>query len=128
MPGVTLCVVGQSPTAKLLALADREPAIRITGRVEDIRPYVREASVYVVPLRIGGGTRIKIFEAMAMGKAVVSTSIGAEGLPVRQGHDIWLADTPADFAARTTELLTQPAARQRTGATARNLVESRYAW
>src|SRR6185503_7140256 len=89
---------------------------------------VHDASVYVVPLRIGGGTRIKIFEAMAMGKPVISTTIGAEGLPVKHGADIVLADTAEDFAARTIELLAQRQTRQRMGQVARALVESRYGW
>ena len=126
--GVTLSVVGRRPSRKVLALAEKNPSIQVTGAVDDIRPYVHEAAVYVVPLRIGGGTRIKIFEAMAMGSAVVSTRIGAEGLPVTDRKDIWLADSPEDFADRTVALLTGPAERQRMGVTARALVESRYSW
>src|SRR5207253_2938807 len=105
---VTLSVVGRKPSRRVLALAEKNPAIRVTGAVDDIRPYVHEAAVYVVPLRIGGGTRIKIFEAMAMGSAVVSTSIGAEGLPVTDGKDLLLADSPQDFADRTVALLKKP--------------------
>jgi sugar transferase (PEP-CTERM/EpsH1 system associated) len=127
-PGITLSVVGRTPTRKVLALAEKNPALRVTGSVDDIRPYVHEAAVYVVPLRIGGGTRIKIFEAMAMGSAVVSTSVGAEGLPVEHGKNILLADSPEDFARRTVALLTQPAERDRMGRAARDLVESRYGW
>jgi polysaccharide biosynthesis protein PslH len=128
IPNVTLSVVGKNPTRKLLALAKRNDAIRVTGAVSDIRPYVAAASVYIVPIRIGSGTRIKIFEAMAMAKAVVSTTIGAEGLPVQHGKNILLADTPQDFAARTVELLKQRSTQQRIGLAARTLVESRYAW
>jgi polysaccharide biosynthesis protein PslH len=82
----------------------------------------------VVPLRIGGGTRIKIFEAMAMGKAVVSTSIGAEGLPVTHGENIILADNPQDFAAGILRLLASKDERQRIGMAARQLVETQYSW
>jgi glycosyltransferase involved in cell wall biosynthesis len=128
IPNVVLSVVGRKPTRRILSLAARNSAIQVIGRVEDIRPYVDEASVYIVPLRIGSGTRIKIFEAMAMGKAVVSTSIGAEGLPVQHGRDILLADTPAEFAARTLELLKGPGMRQQIGGAARSLVESHYGW
>ena len=128
IPGVTLSVVGRKPGRKVIALAEKNPAIRVTGAVADIRPYVHEAAVYVVPLRIGGGTRIKIFEAMAMGSAVVSTSIGAEGLPVADGKNLLLADSPQDFADRTVALLTGLAERQRLGLAARALVESRYSW
>ena len=82
----------------------------------------------VVPLRSGSGTRIKIFEAMAMGKAVVSTTMGAEGLPVRHGENIILADEPADFARQVVGLLRDPERRERLGRTARELVEQNYGW
>jgi glycosyltransferase involved in cell wall biosynthesis len=96
--------------------------------VEDIRPFVHRAAVYVVPLRIGGGTRLKIFEAMAMGKAVVSTRIGAEGLPVHPGQDILIADDPEEFADTTIRLLRDPARREELGRTARELVNKTYSW
>ena len=80
----------RAPTSTVRKLAD-DHGIQVTGRVDYVRPYVRDAAVYVVPLRIGGGTRLKIFEAMAMGKAVVSTTIGAEGLPVRHDEHVMLA-------------------------------------
>lgn len=128
VPDVTFWVVGRKPTRKVLSIAEGNPAIRVTGTVEDIRPYVQKAAVYVVPLRIGGGTRLKIFEAMAMGMALVSTSIGAEGLPVRDGENIFLADTPSEFARQTIRLLGEPAVRNRLGLAARALVEGRYSW
>ena len=77
-----------------------QAGVTVTGRVDDVRPYMRDAAVYIVPLRIGGGTRLKIFEAMAMGKAVVSTTIGAEGLPVTDGEHVMLADEPHTVRAR----------------------------
>ena len=128
VPDVFLSVVGKKPSRKILSLAAQNPAIRVTGAVDDIRPHVHAASVYIVPIRIGGGTRIKIFEAMAMGMPVVSTTIGAEGLPVEHAKNIVLADTPADFAARVVELLKQRSVRERIGSAARGLVESRYSW
>jgi glycosyltransferase involved in cell wall biosynthesis len=128
VPDVSLYVVGREPSRKILALAAQNPAIRVTGAVGDIRPYVHAASAYIVPLRIGSGTRIKIFEAMAMGMPVVSTTIGAEGLPVQHGKNVLLGDTPADFAARTIELLQHRSARERMGRAARALVESQYSW
>ena len=127
-PQVSLKVVGRSPSRKLQALADREKSVRLTGWVEDIRPFVARGSICIVPLRIGGGTRLKIFEAMAMGKAVVSTSVGAEGLPVQAGENILLADTPNDFASSVVSLLRDPAARKRLGTAARTLVQERYSW
>ena len=102
--------------------------MRVTGFVDDIRPYVHQAAAYVVPLRIGGGTRIKIFEAMAMGMPVVSTAIGAEGLPVQHGENVLLADDPAAFAAETVRVLQDGPLRRRLGLAARELVQSRYSW
>jgi len=128
MPGVKLRVVGRRPTQRVQALATGDSGIEVTGTVPDIRPYLETAGVYVVPLRIGGGTRIKIFEAMAMGKAVVSTSIGAEGLPVTHGKNIMLADDPKGFAALVLCLLTDAQERRRLGTAARQLVAKQYSW
>ena len=127
-PDVSLEVVGRSPSRKLQALAETEKSVRLTGWVEDIRPFVARGSVCIVPLRIGGGTRLKIFEAMAMSKAVVSTSVGAEGLPVRSGENILLADTPGDFAGSVISLLRDSNQRQRLGTAARALVQENYSW
>ena len=127
-PEVQLLVVGRQPTRRLKALAESHPEITLTGTVPDIRPFVRDANVYVVPLRIGGGTRIKIFEAMAMGKPVVSTSLGAEGLPVTHGQDIVIADTPQAFAGAVLRLLASTDEQKRIGRAARQLVEGRYSW
>ena len=111
IPHTALTVVGRRPSARLLELAKATEGVQVTGAVEDIRPYVHRGSIYIVPLRVGGGTRLKIFEAMAMGKAVVSTSIGAEGLPVRPGRDIMIADTPDEFASAVIDLLQDPVRR-----------------
>jgi sugar transferase (PEP-CTERM/EpsH1 system associated) len=127
-PEVYLDVVGRNPSRKLQALAESEKSIRLTGWVDDIRPFVARGSVCIVPLRIGGGTRLKIFEAMAMGKAVVSTSVGAEGLAVRSGENIVLADTPNDFARAVISLLHDPKRRQQLGTAARTLVQENYSW
>jgi len=127
-PEVFLDVVGRNPSRKLQALAESQKSIRLTGWVDDIRPFVGRGSVCIVPLRIGGGTRLKIFEAMAMGKAVVSTSVGAEGLAVRSGENIVLADTPNDFAQAVISLLRDPGRRQQLGTAARTLVQENYSW
>ena len=127
-PELSLEVVGRSPSRKLQALAETEGSIRLTGWVEDIRPFVARGSLCIVPLRIGGGTRLKIFEAMAMSKAVVSTSVGAEGLPVRSGENIILADTPKDFADSVISLLRDSNQRKRLGTAARTLVQEKYSW
>jgi sugar transferase (PEP-CTERM/EpsH1 system associated) len=127
-PDVSLEVVGRSPSRKLQALAQQEKSMRLTGWVKDIRPFVARGSICIVPLRIGGGTRLKIFEAMAMSKAVVSTSVGAEGLPVQAGENILLADTPNDFAESVVSLLREPNERKRLGTSARALVQEKYSW
>jgi polysaccharide biosynthesis protein PslH len=128
VPEVSLKVVGRSPSRKLQALAATDKSIQLSGWVEDIRPFLARGSVCIVPLRIGGGTRLKIFEAMAMGKAVVSTTVGAEGLPVQSDKNILLADTPGDFAESVVSLLRDPLGRRGLGASARALVEQNYSW
>jgi sugar transferase (PEP-CTERM/EpsH1 system associated) len=128
VPGVKLRVVGRKPSPRVQALASGNSAIEVTGTVPDVRPHLESACVYVVPLRIGGGTRIKIFEAMAMGKAVVSTTIGAEGLPVTHGENILLADKPEDFAEAVARLLSNVKERTRIATEARHLVRTRYSW
>jgi sugar transferase (PEP-CTERM/EpsH1 system associated) len=127
-PRVTLSVIGRNPTPAVRRLAEQVPGIEITGRVDDIRPYVARASLSIVPLRIGGGTRLKIYEALAMGRPVVSTAVGAEGLPLVPGRDLAIADDPAAFAAAVVGLLADPAARQRMAGAARRLVAERYDW
>jgi polysaccharide biosynthesis protein PslH len=128
VPSVSLAVVGRDPSARLQDLARKTKGVNVTGRVEDIRPYVRNGSVYVVPLRVGSGTRLKIFESMAMGKAVVSTSIGAEGLPVQTGRDIIIADSPDEFASAVVGLLKDRSRRSQLGRMARQLVVRGYSW
>lgn len=127
-PSVSLTIVGRQPSTRLRSLAREHDGVEVTGRVDDVRPYVHKASVYVVPLRVGSGTRLKIFEAMAMGKAIVSTTLGAEGLPVAHDGNLLLADTPADFAEKVARLLRSPADRNRLGQAARELVEKRFSW
>lgn len=127
-PEATLTVVGRSPSRRLLNLAFADSRIRVTGRVDDVRPYVADASVFIVPLRIGGGTRLKIFEAMAMGKAIVSTPIGAEGLPVTPGKNIIIADNPRNFARSVVGLLNDRDQRENLGYSARQHVEAEHSW
>jgi sugar transferase (PEP-CTERM/EpsH1 system associated) len=128
IPNVSLRVVGRRPSARLLELARTTDGLQVTGEVEDIRPHVLSGTAYVVPLRVGSGTRLKIFEAMAMGKAVVSTSIGAEGLPVHPGRDILIADNPGEFAGAVVGLLQDRARRSEIGRAARELVAREYSW
>jgi glycosyltransferase involved in cell wall biosynthesis len=126
-PGVRLTVVGRAPTPTVRSLADGA-SIEVTGAVADVRPYMKDAAVYIVPLRIGGGTRLKIFEAMAMGKAVVSTTVGAEGLPVTNGEQVMLADDPHTFARAVVGLMRDIDRRRQIESAARALVVERYDW
>ncbi len=126
-PGVTFVVVGRDPHPRVRALAGR-PGILVTGAVEDDLPYFEDATVYVVPLRVGGGTRLKVLAAMSMQKALVSTALGCEGLGAQHESELLIADEPADFAAQTIALLRDPARRRELGARARQFVETRYGW
>ena len=112
VPDISLTVVGRNPSRRLLQEVESHPEIDVVGWVSDIRPYIGRHSLYVIPLRIGGGTRIKAYEAMGMGKAMVSTRIGVEGLPVRDGDHLILADEPDDFAAAVTKLLARRASKE----------------
>ncbi len=127
IPDVRLFVVGQRPHRRLEGVRD-DPALTLTGWVEDTRPYIGQGAVYVAPLRIGGGTRLKLLEAMAMGKPVVATTLGAEGYPVTHGRELLLADTPVDFAAAVVDLLRCPKRRAELGSVGRAFVEQRYDW
>ena len=123
-PRVKFVVVGRSPSPRLIERArSRRLAWTFTGFVDDVRPYVRQAHAYVIPLRVGGGTRIKVYEAMAMGCPVVSTRIGVEGLPLEDGRHFVAADRPADMAAAILSLLADNERRQRISCDARRLVE-----
>jgi glycosyltransferase involved in cell wall biosynthesis len=125
MPGARFRIVGRNPHPRVKRLAS--DTIEVTGTVPSVTEHLREAAVVVVPLRVGGGTRLKIFEAMAMGKAVVSTSIGAEGLDVHQNRDILLADDVGSFAGSTVALLRDARLRQRIERAASKLA-AQYDW
>jgi len=126
-PDLSFKIVGDKPDPKVLALAQRK-GVQVTGRVPDVRPYLSESLALVVPLRSGGGTRLKILEAMAMGRPVVSTSQGAEGLEITDGVNILLADAPEKFAKHVFALLAEPQLGSRLGREGRNLVEAKYDW
>lgn len=133
----TLPLIRQRRDARLVVIGEdggmrvppgMESAVEFTGYIDDLRPRVLDAAVYVVPLRAGSGTRLKILEAMAMGKAIVSTHIGAEGIGLRDGVDALLADTPAQFAAAVCRLLEDRPLRMRLGAAARQAAQQRFGW
>jgi sugar transferase (PEP-CTERM/EpsH1 system associated) len=126
-PETRFWAVGKSPHPRLAPLA-QEPGIELTGWVEDVRPYIAGAGVYVIPLRIGGGTRLKVLEAMAMGKAIVSTTLGCEGFDLVPDQELVIADEPAGFAAAVLALLRVAERRERLGRAARRFAGSRYDW
>jgi glycosyltransferase involved in cell wall biosynthesis len=126
-PDLECTFVGRNPPADIQRLAE-VPGIHITGTVDDVRPYVESASVYVVPLRIGGGSRLKILEALAMGRPVVSTPIGAEGLDVVHDRHLVLADDPRSFAQSVLRLLNDSERCRELAAEGRRLVEQHYGW
>lgn len=127
VPELQVLIVGKSPIAEVRAHAVR-PGVTITGGVPDVRPYYRRAWLQIVPLRIGGGTRLKIPESMAMGTSVVSTTIGAQGLQLRHGRDILLADTPGAFVEETARGLQDADLRGRLELEAMNTVHARFCW
>lgn len=127
-PAVRLQLVGRAPAPVLRALHDGE-AVEVVGEVADVRPYLAGASVYLVPMRIGGGSRLKLLEALSMAAPVASTSMGAEGVTgLHDGEQLLLADTPAAFAAVTLRLLDDAALAQRLGAAGRAHVVAHYDW
>jgi glycosyltransferase involved in cell wall biosynthesis len=127
-PTLRLKVIGRNPPASLRALSQADSAIEITGTVQEVQPHVHECSVIAVPLLAGGGTRIKIFEAMAMGVPVVSTTIGAEGLPLQQGQDLLIADQPETFAQAILSLLTDPSKAVKLATNARERMVNEFSW
>jgi glycosyltransferase involved in cell wall biosynthesis len=127
-PDCTFAIVGRLPSPAVRALAESESRIQVTGTVPDVRPWLWGARASIVPLRIGGGTRLKIYEAMAAGTATVSTSVGAEGLDVTHPLNIRLADTPESFADECLALLRDNQQRESLASAALQLVTSRYSW
>ena len=127
MPQVSLKVVGRNPHPRLQGL-QQSPNIILTGYVDDVRPYIGEAAVYVVPLRVGGGTRLKLLEAMSMAKAIVSTSLGCEGIPARSDRELLIADDPVSFARAVVTLMKDRERRAQLGISARELAVSEHDW
>jgi polysaccharide biosynthesis protein PslH len=128
LPNTVLRVVGRRPPEALKKRLSAIPGIEFVGEVTDVRPYIDRASVIVVPLRIGGGSRLKILEALAAGKAVVSTSIGAEGLGLKPEKHLLIADSSVEFASRVVELLASKETRKRLGQSGREIVCDQFGW
>lgn len=126
IPQTKIYVVGNNPPKSLLGMASDN--IIVTGFVEDVRPYIQRASVYVVPLRMGGGTRLKVLEALSMKKAIVTTSIGSEGIDVINRDHVLMADDPVDFAESVVQLFKDRALARRMGVRGREFVSGAYDW
>jgi glycosyltransferase involved in cell wall biosynthesis len=127
LPTASVRWVGRADPESISCLREAH-RVELTGYVEDVRPYVHQAACFVVPLRVGGGTRLKILDAWAMGKAVVSTSVGCEGLAAVDGRNILIRDDPEQFALAVAAVLRDPALRERLGAAGRQTVEDTYSW
>lgn len=128
IPDVELTVVGRSPSASLKEIAAADTQINVTGRVDDVRTYMEAADIFIVPIRIGGGTRLKIYEAMAMQMPIVSTTIGAEGLPLVDGKEIVLRDSESEVAKAIVDLLNDPERAAEIGANAYHRVHQDFGW
>lgn len=127
-PGVRLYVVGMKPSASLVRYLRQDSQLTLVDSPADIRPWIAKAAAFICPMTDGGGTKVKLLDAMAMGKAIVSTPVGCEGLEVTHGENILVAGAPHDFAAKTVEVLRDPGLRERLGLGARTLVERKYSW
>lgn len=127
MPEAVFKIVGRNPHPRVQALGET-PNVSLTGYVSDIRPYIEEAAVYVVPLRVGGGTRLKVMEAMSMGKAIVSTSLGCEGIDVSPGRELLIADDAGSFAQAVVGLMKDRDRRRTLQVAARRAAEREHDW
>lgn len=128
VPDVTFTIAGRNPTPRIKKFAKNDPSILITGYVDDIRPFIAQAEVYICPIRDGGGTKLKLLDAMAMGKAIVTTTIGAEGLEVIHKKHILIADNSISFVSKILMLFENSELRIYLGNNSRELVKNEYSW
>ena len=128
VPGIKFYVIGRGPTEDILAAAREDSDIIVTGQVDDVREHLKKVKVFVAPIRLGKGFRGKILETMAMGIPVVSTRLGAEGMPVQHRDNILLAETPAEFIQNTVELFQDESLNQKVSRNGRRLVEDNFSW
>jgi polysaccharide biosynthesis protein PslH len=129
VPDATLTIIGKNPPQDFIELAERNPGvIKVTGYVDDLRPYLEESALMVVPVRAGGGMRVRILEAFSYAMPVVTTTVGLEGISGMPEHDVLVADTPVDFADRTIELLDDPSLQEKLSTNGRELVTKCYNW
>jgi len=128
MKNVEIDVVGKNPPAWLVRLSQHDPRVHVPGFVDDVRPYFQKSTVFVCPITDGGGTRLKILDALAMGMPIVSTTFAASGLRLYDGKHLLLADTPDDFVGKVCRLLSDKAQRADLALASREVVVSTYAW
>jgi glycosyltransferase involved in cell wall biosynthesis len=128
LPDARLTIVGASPPPPVTELAARDPRVRVTGFVDDVRPYMDRAQVYLCPMRDGGGTRLKILDALSMGVPIVSTTMGLEGIHVAPERDVLVADTPEEFVRQIGRLTADAELRTRLSTNGRAFVEEHFAW
>ena len=127
LPEIKFYIVGQGPPQEIQNF-NQEKNIIVTGKVDDVRPYLKKARVFICPVRLGGGFRGKILEAMAIGRPIVTTSLGAEGIPASHRENIILADQPEEFAKGTLDLLNDDKLFEKIRVQGRKLVEEKYSW
>lgn len=128
VPDITINVIGKNPPDDFLKFSQKDGSFNFLGFVDDVRPYISESAIYVVPLRFGGGSRLKILDALAMGKAIISTKVGAEGINVTNDKDIIIADKPEEFANQIISLLKDTKKLNRMETNARKLAVEQYSW
>jgi len=128
VPDVTLTIIGNHPPQDFLDLAARDPMIKVTGYVPELAPYLEESALMVVPVRAGGGMRVRILEAFAYAMPVVTTTVGLEGIQAEPEHEVLLADTPKDFADRVSSLLENMGMQETLSINGRHLAETKYDW
>ncbi|MBE0673006.1 MAG: glycosyltransferase [Anaerolineales bacterium] len=127
-PDMRFTIIGNNPPVKLMEIAGNDKNIELLGYVDDVRPYFANAMISVCPIKDGGGTRIKILDALSMGMPIVSTSIGCEGIDVTPGADVFIADTPEEFADKVDHIVSDTCKRQSMGKNARKTAEENYSW
>jgi len=127
-PEASWTVVGASPPKQVLDMADEDKRITVTGFVDDVRPYLSKAEVYLCPMRDGGGTRVKILDALSMGKAIVATTMAVEGIDVTPEKNVLIANTPEDFVQQIGRVMKDKELRDTLGAEARKFVIENYSW
>jgi glycosyltransferase involved in cell wall biosynthesis len=127
LPQIKLYLVGRKPSVEIINLAVDE-SVLVTGYVDSVKPYIARSSIFVAPLILGTGIKNKVLEAMAMGKCVVTTSIGAQGINAVSGEDLIITDNPNEFATWVVNLLKDKQLRQKLGDNARRIIETKYSW